>query len=143
MRKLNWALVKSLYVENQVWRDLAQTNEAIANALCINLEQVLAHQANDDDNRQSDANAVVLMDDAQSCYGSSGRDEGRNDGVGELDRLPISVFFRLTSVCKRWKSGASSPSFKLASIITDEDLDNMVEEYDRTASTFPYKPFCL
>ncbi|KAM1052805.1 hypothetical protein ACFX2J_000387 [Malus domestica] len=83
------------------------------------------------------------MDDAQSCYGSSGRDEGRNDGVGELDRLPTSIFFRLTSVCKRWKSGASSPSFKLASITTDEDLDNMVEEYDHTAFTFPYKPFRL
>ncbi|KAM1161205.1 hypothetical protein ACFX2B_000329 [Malus domestica] len=86
IRKLNWALVKSLCVENQVWHNLAQTNEATTNALRINLEQVLAHQAKDDDSRQSDANAVVLMDDAQSCCGSSGRDEGRNDGVGELDR---------------------------------------------------------
>ncbi|KAH0969707.1 hypothetical protein GBA52_028303 [Prunus armeniaca] len=31
-----------------------------------------------------------------------------------LSRLPTSAFFRLTSVCKRWKSVASSPSFKLA-----------------------------
>ncbi|KHG01089.1 SKI family transcriptional corepressor 1 [Gossypium arboreum] len=44
--KLNWVLqerVKSLYVENQLWRDLAQTNEATANSLRNNLEQVLAH----------------------------------------------------------------------------------------------------
>ncbi|XP_068324111.1 probable BOI-related E3 ubiquitin-protein ligase 3 [Pyrus communis] len=86
--KLNWALeerVKSLCMENQIWRDLAQTNEATANALRTNLEQVLAHQAKDDDNNQNDANATALMDDAQSCCGSSGGDEGRNDGVVGLD----------------------------------------------------------
>ncbi|KAF2317659.1 hypothetical protein GH714_039490 [Hevea brasiliensis] len=47
MGKLNWALeerVKSLCIENQIWRDLAQTNEATANALRTNLEQVLAAQ---------------------------------------------------------------------------------------------------
>ncbi|GFQ00676.1 probable boi-related E3 ubiquitin-protein ligase 3 [Phtheirospermum japonicum] len=45
MGKLNWALeerVKSLCVENQIWRDLAQTNEVTTNALRCNLEQVLA-----------------------------------------------------------------------------------------------------
>ncbi|KAF3539185.1 hypothetical protein F2Q69_00023669 [Brassica cretica] len=45
MGKLNGALqerVKSLYVENQIWRDLAQTNEATANTLRSNLEKVLA-----------------------------------------------------------------------------------------------------
>lgn len=31
-----------------------------------------------------------------------------------LSRLPASTFFRLTSVCKRWKSISSSASFKLA-----------------------------
>lgn len=31
-----------------------------------------------------------------------------------LSWLPTSAFFRLTSVCKRWKSVADSPSFKLA-----------------------------
>ncbi|PON73147.1 F-box domain containing protein [Parasponia andersonii] len=31
-----------------------------------------------------------------------------------LSRLPTSSFFRLTSVCKRWKSVAASESFKLA-----------------------------
>ncbi|XP_066311161.1 probable BOI-related E3 ubiquitin-protein ligase 2 [Miscanthus floridulus] len=39
--------VKSLYVEAQVWRDLAQSNEAAANALRDELQQVLnAQQAN-------------------------------------------------------------------------------------------------
>ncbi|XP_008345262.2 probable BOI-related E3 ubiquitin-protein ligase 2 [Malus domestica] len=86
MGKLNWALVKSLCVENQIWHNLAQTNEATVNALCTNLEQVLAHQAKDDDNRQNNANAAALMDNAQLCCGSSDGDEGRNDEVGELDR---------------------------------------------------------
>lgn len=31
-----------------------------------------------------------------------------------LSRLPTSTFFRITSVCKRWKSVAASASFKLA-----------------------------
>nr|GMD05432.1 probable BOI-related E3 ubiquitin-protein ligase 3 [Ipomoea batatas] len=42
--KLNFALqerVKSLYLENQLWRDLAQSNEATANSLRSNLEQML------------------------------------------------------------------------------------------------------
>ncbi|GLT53142.1 hypothetical protein SLA2020_264330 [Shorea laevis] len=42
--KLNWALeerIKCLCIENQIWRDLAQSNEATANALRTNLEQVL------------------------------------------------------------------------------------------------------
>jgi len=50
MGRLNWALeerVKSLYVEAQVWRDLAQSNEAAANALRGELQQALdAQQAN-------------------------------------------------------------------------------------------------
>ncbi|XP_050370423.1 probable BOI-related E3 ubiquitin-protein ligase 3 [Argentina anserina] len=91
--KMNWALeekVKSLCIENQIWRDLAQTNEATANALRTNLEQVLAqikegpnhhHQINNDNN-QNDAAA----DDAQSCCGSSGNDNDEVAGwraVGE------------------------------------------------------------
>lgn len=77
MGKMNWALeekVKSLCMENQIWRDLAQTNEATANALRTNLEQVLA-QVKDEPQHQNDC-AAALMDDAQSCCGSSG---GQND----------------------------------------------------------------
>jgi E3 ubiquitin-protein ligase BOI-like protein len=69
--KLNWALeerVKFLCIENQIWRDLAQSNEATANALRTNLEQVLAHGAGLDE-------TAAHMDDAQSCCGSSGEEE--------------------------------------------------------------------
>ena len=75
MGKLNWVLqerVKSLYVENQLWRDLAQTNEATANSLRTNLEQVLAHVS--EERHMSGGGAAALDDDAESCCGSS--DEG-------------------------------------------------------------------
>ncbi|KAK6148690.1 hypothetical protein DH2020_019602 [Rehmannia glutinosa] len=70
--KLNFALqekVKSLHVENQLWRDLAQTNEATANSLRSNLEQVLAHVA------------VEEEEDVESCCGST--DHNDDDKVGE------------------------------------------------------------
>ncbi|KAG8386609.1 hypothetical protein BUALT_Bualt03G0166300 [Buddleja alternifolia] len=73
--KMNWALeerVKSLCVENQIWKDLAQTNEATANALRCNLEQVLQAQV-EDENRQEQRH--LLDDDAQSCCGSNFDDE--------------------------------------------------------------------
>ncbi|XP_074331812.1 BOI-related E3 ubiquitin-protein ligase 1-like [Apium graveolens] len=72
--KLNHALqdrVKNLFVENQLWKDLAQTNEATVMSLRSNLEQVLAQVS---DERQF----VVpgnLGEEAESCCGSSGGDE--------------------------------------------------------------------
>ncbi|KAF0910015.1 hypothetical protein E2562_001257 [Oryza meyeriana var. granulata] len=66
--RLNWALeerLKGMYVEAQVWRDLAQSNEAAANALRGELEQLLDAQAR----RGPDAAAA---DDAESCcYGEN------------------------------------------------------------------------
>lgn len=66
MGRLNWALeerVKSLYVEAQVWRDLAQSNEAAANALRAELQQALdAQQA-----RCRGAAGADGADDAESC----------------------------------------------------------------------------
>ncbi|WOL19896.1 putative BOI-related E3 ubiquitin-protein ligase 3 [Canna indica] len=47
IEKLNWALeerIKSLCVDNQVWRDMVQNNEATTNVLRNNLEQVLSAQ---------------------------------------------------------------------------------------------------
>ncbi|KAE8688604.1 putative BOI-related E3 ubiquitin-protein ligase 2 [Hibiscus syriacus] len=75
MGKLNWILqerVKSLYVENQLWRDLAQTNEATAKSLRTNLEQVLVHVS--EERHVSGGAAAALADDAESSCGSS--DEG-------------------------------------------------------------------
>uniref|UniRef100_A0A1J3GWQ3 RING-type E3 ubiquitin transferase n=1 Tax=Noccaea caerulescens TaxID=107243 RepID=A0A1J3GWQ3_NOCCA len=66
--KLNLFLeekVKSLCVENQIWRDVAQSNEATVNALRSNLQQVLAAVER---NRWEEP---TVADDAQSCCGSN------------------------------------------------------------------------
>ncbi|KAA8527166.1 hypothetical protein F0562_008605 [Nyssa sinensis] len=81
--KINWALedrLKSLCIENQIWRELAQTNEATANALRSNLEQLLAQvKVKDEQYHRSGPSlddAAALMDDAESCCGSNyGGDE--------------------------------------------------------------------
>ncbi|XP_031255259.1 probable BOI-related E3 ubiquitin-protein ligase 3 [Pistacia vera] len=88
MGKLNWALeerVKSLCMENQIWRDLAQSNEAAANALRSNLEQVLAAtQAKDVRTPGGGFQDDEVIDDAQSCCGSScdgdEKERRRSDG---------------------------------------------------------------
>lgn len=74
--KLNLFLeekVKSLCVENQIWRDVAQSNEATVNALRSNLQQVLAAVER---NRWEEP-TVAAADDAQSCCGSN--DEGDSE----------------------------------------------------------------
>ncbi|GMI90036.1 BOI-related gene 2 [Hibiscus trionum] len=108
-RLRNWALeerVKSLSIENQIWKDLAQTNEATATALRSNLEQVLAEAAQQVKAGERSPGvgfkttaAVDEVDDAQSCCDSSWDVErrtfleaagwgGRNgdDGDGRLCR---------------------------------------------------------
>lgn len=72
MGKLNWALqerVKTLSAENQVWRELAQTNETTANYLRSNLEQVMAHVNHH----------AAAADDAESSCGSNGAAEDGED----------------------------------------------------------------
>ncbi|KAG2261014.1 hypothetical protein Bca52824_068093 [Brassica carinata] len=67
LRNLNWVLqerVKSLYVENQIWRDMAQTNEAHANNLRTNLDQVLAQV------QTLPTAPTDVEDDAESSCGS-------------------------------------------------------------------------
>lgn len=66
MAKLNLILqerVKSLYVENQLLRELAQTNEATANSLRSNLEQVLMRFAGEEN--------AAAEEEVASCCGSS------------------------------------------------------------------------
>ncbi|GKF92784.1 probable BOI-related E3 ubiquitin-protein ligase 3, partial [Tanacetum coccineum] len=56
MMKLNHALeekVKTMCIENQIWRELAQTNEATANALRNNLKYVLDYKFGDDEDAES------------------------------------------------------------------------------------------
>lgn len=81
--KINWTLeerVKSLCLENQIWRDLAQSNEATANALRTNLEQVL-QQVKNNNNIVDYHHNHDLTDDAVSCCGSNGcgDDERENE----------------------------------------------------------------
>lgn len=84
--RLNWALeekVKSLCVENQIWRELAQSNEATANALRNNLEQVLLAQQQatahvTGDHPTAAAAEAALLDDAQSCCGSNCNNDNNN-----------------------------------------------------------------
>lgn len=84
MGKLNLVLqerVKSLYVENQLLRDLAQTSEATANSLRTNLEQVLLHVSGDERIAAGAGGGAAVEEDVESCCGSSdhGRDaEGGN-----------------------------------------------------------------
>ncbi|KAK1375694.1 E3 ubiquitin-protein ligase BOI [Heracleum sosnowskyi] len=71
--KLNHALqdrVKNLFVENQLWKDLAQSNEATVMSLRCNLEQVLT-QVSDDRQFVVPGN----LEEAESCCGSSGGDD--------------------------------------------------------------------
>ncbi|XP_008456340.2 probable BOI-related E3 ubiquitin-protein ligase 2 isoform X1 [Cucumis melo] len=75
MGKLNWELeerVNCLSMENQIWRDVAETNEATANALRRNLEEVLLLQ---------EKTTVVVVEEevAESCC------EGGGGGTEEDD----------------------------------------------------------
>ncbi|VFQ98373.1 unnamed protein product [Cuscuta campestris] len=73
--KLNFALqerVKTLYLENQLWRDLALTNEATVNSLRNDLEQVLAHVAAEEHVSDGTVTAAAAAEeDAGSCCDSS------------------------------------------------------------------------
>ncbi|GJW51718.1 probable BOI-related E3 ubiquitin-protein ligase 3 [Tanacetum coccineum] len=68
LNQVNWSLeekLKSLLVENQIWRELAQTNEATA----YNLQQLLA-QAQLQQQEQEEQ-TLVNDDIAESCCGSN------------------------------------------------------------------------
>nr|GEZ14821.1 probable BOI-related E3 ubiquitin-protein ligase 3 [Tanacetum cinerariifolium] len=69
LNQLNWSLeekLQSLLVENQIWRELALTNEATAN----NLQQLLAQA-------QQQQNQTLVNDDndGESCCGSCNYEE--------------------------------------------------------------------
>ncbi|KAJ8506682.1 hypothetical protein OPV22_007568 [Ensete ventricosum] len=77
LRELNRALegrIKSLCVENQIWRDLAWSNEATATVLRTNLEQLLASQA------RAKAAAALAAGDAVSCCCGDNGDDGHEEG---------------------------------------------------------------
>ncbi|PAN45762.1 hypothetical protein PAHAL_9G140400 [Panicum hallii] len=94
--RLNWALeerVKSLYVEAQVWRDLAQSNEAAANALRGELQQAL--------DAQQARCGVVLAGDAESCCCGENDVAGGTGAVneGEEDEAGTTSGRRMCTMC--------------------------------------------
>ncbi|KAE9592822.1 hypothetical protein Lal_00029370 [Lupinus albus] len=77
IEKLNIALeekVKSLCIENQIWRDLAQTNEANANTLRSNLMQALSN-VRESAGEYGGATVGATANDAESCCGSNDENE--------------------------------------------------------------------
>ncbi|KAL1833894.1 hypothetical protein ACET3Z_003545 [Daucus carota] len=79
MLRMNLALqerVKNLFVENQLWKDMAQTNEATVMSLRCNLEQVLTQVSG-----ERHYPAAGNVDEAESC-GSSGHGEEGEEVFG-------------------------------------------------------------
>ncbi|KAI4370896.1 hypothetical protein MLD38_019192 [Melastoma candidum] len=71
LTKLNWDLherIRSISMENDLWRGLAQSNEAAANSLRTDLERVLMSPGLVEDHKVSPEGNE---DDAESCRGSS------------------------------------------------------------------------
>ncbi|XP_038900738.1 probable BOI-related E3 ubiquitin-protein ligase 2 isoform X2 [Benincasa hispida] len=86
--KLNWELeerVNCLSMENQLWRDVAETNEATANALRSNLEQVLL-QVNTVAEEEEDAESCCGSNDDGGCGGGGGVRKKRKEGDEEEER---------------------------------------------------------
>ncbi|KAJ9562567.1 hypothetical protein OSB04_007727 [Centaurea solstitialis] len=86
--KLNSALeekVKSLSIENHLWQQMAQTNEATANNLRLNLHRILTQIQIQNQNHQN-GHSDKTADDVASCCGS-------NDDYDDDDRqsLPLTA----------------------------------------------------
>ncbi|XAR56151.1 hypothetical protein NMG60_11036508 [Bertholletia excelsa] len=109
MWKTNWFLqerLKTLYMENKLWREMAQANEATANSLRINLEQVLAAtaaaaaaaHANDERPTTGDD-----LDYAESCCDSS--DNHPKEGEEKRRTLAEEEEMRKCKRCGKRESG--------------------------------------
>ncbi|KAK8658882.1 hypothetical protein V6N13_029101 [Hibiscus sabdariffa] len=98
MGKLNWVLqekvkLKSLCSEKKLWRDMAQTNEVMANFLRTDLEQILAHVG--EECHANDVRAEATLVDAAWLA---------QKGVSGLFDLPLgstSVIVKLSNQAKQ------------------------------------------
>ncbi|KAI3510118.1 hypothetical protein L1887_25648 [Cichorium endivia] len=84
--KLNYALeekVKSLSVENQIWQQMAQTNEATANVLRRNLQRILTQLQQQQQNQNQNQDKATV-DDVQSCCGSNYEEEEHQLGGSKV-----------------------------------------------------------
>nr|GEU56693.1 hypothetical protein [Tanacetum cinerariifolium] len=96
--KLNHALeekVKTMCIENQIWRELAQTNEATANALRNNLKYVLDYKLGGDE-------------DAESCCESSNDISQQHDSACKTTTILNSVLTEGKMLCKKCRKEESS-----------------------------------
>lgn len=96
MGKLNWVLqerVRSLCVENQIWREMAHTNEATANSLRNNLEHVLAHVGDDRQAVAGFGGPEMVEEDAESSCGSNdfGREAEEQCGIPAENAAGVEV----------------------------------------------------
>ncbi|XP_065851688.1 BOI-related E3 ubiquitin-protein ligase 1 [Euphorbia lathyris] len=107
IRKLNWFLqerVKSLCIENQIWRDLAQSNEATANSLRNNLEQVLLAQVSEE--RQESGGGGGGEDAESRCGGGDNEEVEEEEGkrnkckkCGEREESVVLIPCRHLCLC--------------------------------------------
>jgi E3 ubiquitin-protein ligase BOI-like protein len=91
LRGLNWALedrLRNLYVEAQMWRDMAQSSDAAATALRADLQRALDAQAVRGGGIGGDAE-----DTGSCCWG----DNNRGDQEEEEVRTPVAT---VVGTCK-------------------------------------------
>lgn len=87
--------VKSLTIDNQIWQQMAQTNEATANVLRRNLQQILTQiqqqqQQLQQENNEGGKVTGVMVDDVESCCGSN-EDEYKRMLV-KVDDVDVDVY---------------------------------------------------
>lgn len=100
MKKLNWAMeerIRTLSVENEIWKELAQTNEATANLLRTNLEQLLATQIRIKEEQQL-VDEASPADDAESCC--CGGNDDRDTSTAPAAAAAVAPAAGLVRACR-------------------------------------------